>query len=93
MPWISLGHPQVPNLQPASVSAPVHVMAHKDDTCSGTLPANAKVLHQQFQSAGVSSQFDQLNGGFTLAGTGNPPINVCDALTSTDFWGSKTRRR
>ncbi len=90
-----IGNPLIPALVPANMPVPVHVMAHKDDTCSGTLPENARLVYQQFRAAGVKAEYDELNGGFTMAGMIIPPdsapINVCEALTFHGFLGIETK--
>ena len=94
-PPFFIGHPDVPNLHPGYVTVGAHVMAHKDDTCSATLPVNAKALHQQFVNAGFSSQYNELHGGFTMVGQIVPPdpnvITVCDALTYHGFLGIEAK--
>ncbi len=90
-----IGNPNFPQLVPANMPVPVHVMSHKDDTCAGTLPENAKLIYQQFRSAGVKAEYDELNGGFTMAGMVVPPdpmpIHECQALTFHGFLGVENK--
>jgi hypothetical protein len=82
---IYIGAPGVANLQPSFVRVPVHVMAHALDGCSATSAAGAETLHLQFLAAGVSSEFDLLNGGFDLSAI--PGVGVCGALAYHGFLG------
>ncbi|MGH2454302.1 MAG: hypothetical protein ACRDF5_11185, partial [bacterium] len=90
-----IGNPLFPQLVPANMPVPVHVMSHKDDTCTGTLPENAKLIYQQFRDAGVKAEYDELNGGFTMAGMVIPPdpmpIHECQALTFHGFLGVENK--
>ncbi len=86
-----IGNPYYPRLVPANIPVPVHVMSHKDDACPGTLPQEAARVYQEFRSAGVHAAYDELNGGFTLAGTGDPPISPCEALTFHGFLGVENK--
>lgn len=86
-----IGNPLIPQLVPANMPVPVHVMSHKNDTCVGTLPENAKLIFQQFRAAGVQAEYDELTGGFTLAGTGTPPLSECEALTFHGFLGVENK--
>jgi len=84
-PAAYIGAPSFPNLQPSYVGVPVHVMAHALDACGATSPANALALHQQFAVAGVSSEFDQLTGGFDQSS--DPTVGVCGARAYHGFLG------
>lgn len=90
-----IGNPLFPQLVPANMPVPVHVMSHKDDSCAPTLPENAKVIYQQFRAAGVHAEYDELNGGFTMAGMVIPPdpmpIHECQALTFHGFLGIENK--
>jgi len=90
-----IGNPNFPQLVPANMPVPVHVMSHKDDSCAPTLPENAKVIYQQFRAAGVHVEYDELNGGFTMAGMVIPPdpmpIHECQALTFHGFLGIENK--
>jgi hypothetical protein len=80
-----IGSPSFPTLQPAFVGVPVHVMAHAVDACGATSPANALSLHQQFLTAGVWSEFDQLTGGFDQSS--DPTVGPCGARAYHGFLG------
>ena len=80
-----IGAPGIPNLQPSFVRVPVHVMAHAMDACPVTAPAGASALHQQFLAVGISSEFDQLSGGFDLSAT--PGVGPCGARAYHGFLG------
>jgi len=80
-----IGHPSYPNLQPRFVTVPVHVLAHKLDGCYISTPPDSAMLHAEFMKAGVDSRFDEVTGGFNLAGRGS--ITPCDARTYHGFLG------
>jgi hypothetical protein len=80
-----IGAAGIPRLQPSFVRVPVHVMAHQNDACPVTPPAGAGALHQQFIAAGVSSEFDQLTGGFDQSG--DPMVGPCGARAFHGFLG------
>ena len=80
-----IGSPAFPTLLPSFVGVPVHVMAHALDACGATSPANAAALHQQFLAAGISSEFDQLTGGFDQSS--DPTVGPCGARAYHGFLG------
>lgn len=80
-----IGSPTFPSLQPSFVGVPVHVMAHALDACVSTSPANALALHTQFVTAGISSEFDQLTGGFDQSS--DPTVGPCGARAYHGFLG------
>ena len=70
-----------PRLVPDFMTVPAHVLAHMDDGCVVSTPANSQLLHNDFLAAGVGSALDILNGGYVI----NP--DPCQATTFHGFLG------
>lgn len=70
-----------PRLVPEFVEVPAQVLAHEDDACFVSTPANSAILHNDLIAAGVSSVFNQLDGGFVV----DP--DPCQAKTFHGFLG------
>jgi hypothetical protein len=70
-----------PRLVPEFVEVPAQVLAHEDDACFVSTPANSAILHNDLIAAGVSSVFNQLDGGFVV----DP--DACQAKTFHGFLG------
>ncbi len=84
--FLYVNHPSVPRLQPASVTVPTHVMAHQQDACGSTSPANSLALHNAFVAAGIDSRFDVAEGGFAAPGE-----QACGALHFHGFLGAENK--
>jgi hypothetical protein len=70
-----------PRLVPDFMTVPAHVLAHVNDACFVSTPANSQLLHNDLLTAGVGSALDVLNGGFEI----NP--DPCQATTFHGFLG------
>lgn len=70
-----------PRLVPEFVEVPAQVLAHEGDACFVSTPANSAILHSDLIASGVSSVFNQLNGGFVV----DP--DACQAKTFHGFLG------
>jgi len=66
------------------MTVPAHVLAHVQDGCFVTTPANAIILKDDFKAAGVDSFFNSVDGGFEI----NP--DPCQATTFHGFLGIET---
>lgn len=78
--WVGATSPH-PRLVPDFVTVPVHVLAHNQDGCFVSTPANSATLHNDFLAAGVPSVLSGLIGGFEL----DP--DLCNALTFHGYLG------
>lgn len=78
--WVGATSPH-PRLVPDFVTVPVHVLAHNQDGCFVSTPANSTTLQNDFLAAGVPSVLSGLTGGFEL----DP--DPCNALTFHGYLG------
>lgn len=78
--WVGANSPH-PRLVPNFVTVPVHVLAHNQDGCFVSTPADSTTLHNDFLTAGVPSVLSGVSGGFEL----DP--DLCNALTFHGFLG------
>ena len=78
--WVGSDSPH-PRLVPSFVTVPVHVLAHSQDGCSVSTPANSKKLHNDFHAAGVEAFFNSVDGGFVV------DADPCNATTFHGFLG------
>jgi hypothetical protein len=78
--WVGATSPH-PRLVPDFVTVPVHVLAHNQDGCFVSTPANSATLHNDFVATGVPSVLSGLTGGFEL------DLDPCNALTFHGYLG------
>lgn len=78
--WVGTDSPHF-RLRPEFMTVPAQVLAHQDDGCAVSTPADSTALHQDLLDAGVSSSLRIVDGGFEL----NP--DPCQATTAHGFLG------
>jgi pimeloyl-ACP methyl ester carboxylesterase len=77
-----LGNPEsLQNVPLAAIHVPALVVAHRDDTCAVTPPADAKDLIRALRNQHRRSDLRFFDGGFA------PVDDPCEALTAHGFFG------